>query len=76
MGGIFKKIVGSPDAPPPPPAPAPPPPPPTQAQADADVAAQNQTDELRKRRGAAANILTGQKGVTNPNVATKTLLGS
>lgn len=33
------------------------------------------TDRMRRRRGAAASILSGSGGVSDQNVAVKTLLG-
>jgi hypothetical protein len=56
------------------PAPAAPPPPPTIE--DASLKGQQDADMLKKRRGRAATILTGQDGAAAPNVATKALLGS
>lgn len=56
------------------PTPAAPPPPPTVE--DAGVKAEQDADALKKRRGRAATILTGQDGASAPNVGTKSLLGS
>lgn len=66
--------------------PAAPPPPPSadtaaanaaaDASRDAEVAAQEQLDAARRRRGRAATVLTGASGAGLPeNTATKTLLG-
>ena len=72
MSGIF----GSPKTPEPPPPPAAPPPPP-----GVDEAKQSrmQADELRRRQGRAASILTKQQGMLasaeTPKVGTKKLLG-
>lgn len=68
MGGLFG---GS--APKPPKPPEPPPPPPT-----VDEARQSAENEqrLRRRKGRAANILTGKDGVSEePTVGTHALLG-
>lgn len=64
MSGLFSPKM---------PTPTPPPPVPT-----IDDAAQNQAarDATRRRRGAAASILTGPEGVAGSPVSIKTLLGS
>lgn len=68
MSALFSKPLT-------PKAPAPAPPPPTVD--DADVKAEQAAAELRKRRGAASTILTGQAGDTGQvTTATKALLGS
>ena len=72
MGGLFS----SPKIPKPPTPPAPPAPPvaPTIDNARDKAMAE---DAYAKRRGMAANILTGQKGdLAAPPTSTKTLLGS
>jgi len=53
--------------------PKPPPPPPTLDQAAMAADAQ---DQIRKRRGVAANLLTNPNTPFAPNVGTKTLLGT
>lgn len=73
MSGIFG---GGSKAPPPPPPPAAPPPPPTVDQAKQS---RMQADELTRRRGRAANILTQPTGMlaesTTATTATRKLLG-
>ena len=64
MGGLFG---GKPPAPP---APAPVP------TIDDAKAEQDSKDAARRRRGAAATILTGPEGVGSSPVGTKTLLGT
>lgn len=76
MGGIVKSVFGEPDMPQAPAVPPPPPPPPSKETADNAVATQNAKDEARRRRGAAATVLTGPEGVGSTPVATKSLLGS
>lgn len=67
MSGLFG---GSKVAAPAPPTPAPPPP-------TIDQAAQNQntTNQLRQRRGAAANVLAGSNPAAPANTAAIKLLG-
>jgi hypothetical protein len=68
MGGVKKLFgAGKPKMPPPPP------PPPMIEDA---MEAQAKQDATRRRRGAAATILTGPSGVGSAPVGTKTLLGS
>jgi len=72
MSGIF----GSPKTPEPPPPPAAPPPPPG---VDEAKASRMQADELRRRQGRAATVLTQKEGMLasaeTPKVGTKKLLG-
>jgi len=72
MSGIF----GSPKTPEPPPPPAAPPPPPG---VDEAKASRMQADELRRRQGRAAAVLTQKEGMLasaeTPKVGTKKLLG-
>lgn len=77
MGGIVKAIFGGgqQSAPPPPPVITPAPPPVVE---DTQVRAEQQADQLRKRQGRAATILSGGSqdgGTGNPAVGTKALLG-
>lgn len=68
MGGLF----GGPKKAKTPPVPEPEPPP---AVEDAEVVARNNADTAKRRKGAAAMLLTGKEGAGTPNSATKTLLG-
>ncbi len=51
------------------------PPPPSPTTTDQTANVQSQMDELRKRQGRAANVLTGTSGVNDTPTGTKTLLG-
>lgn len=73
MSGIF----GSPSTPPPPAPPAAPPPPPSVDEAKMQ---RMQADELRRRQGRAATVLSQPKGMLQQNgqqpmTATKRLTG-
>jgi hypothetical protein len=58
------------------PAPAPPaPPPPPPDITDASAVAQNKADDVRRRSGAGATMLTGTSGAADPTVTTATLGG-
>jgi hypothetical protein len=67
MSGIFSK----PKMPEPPPPPAPPPAPPGMDEARQ---ARMQADELRRRRGRAATVLS-EEGTLAPQTGTRKLLG-
>jgi hypothetical protein len=62
-----------------PPSPQPPPPPePPPARADPAIVQNEERDKIRRKRGRAAQILTGQAGLgdtSQPLTATKSLLG-
>lgn len=60
--------------------PAPPAPPPSREDAgasvdDAAAKVQEEEDRLRRRKGRAATVLTGDQGAGLPNTAAKTLTG-
>lgn len=55
--------------------PAPPVPEPPPTVEDAEVKARDEADIARKRRGSAANILTGKAGAATPTGGVKELLG-
>jgi hypothetical protein len=69
MSGLFGG-----DSSPPPFTPPPPPPPPVIE--DTSGQAQDAADQLRRRKGAQASILTGSLGAAAPDVGSKSLLGS
>ena len=73
MSHIFRSIFGAPSVPAPP-APEPPPPVPTIDQA---ALQQDQTDKLRRRRGAASTILVNPLGTpaATPASPYKSVLG-
>jgi hypothetical protein len=56
--------------------PKPPPPPPVPTKADAARGVSMEASKRRKPQGYQSTILTGGAGVSNPQSALKTLLGS
>jgi len=71
MGSIFGG--GSRDTPDPPPPPPPPAPVPT---LDEAKMRQQSADDVRRRRGRRASVLTGDEGVSDTPTTTRTLIGS
>lgn len=77
MGEIVSSIFGSSSSSPPPPPIVTPPPPVVE---DTQVRAEQQADQLRRRKGRASTILSGSQGGDSgtgaPTTGTKLLLGS